>query len=986
MISALVLASFFGATPAPIDLASAIRDVRRTFIEDGENRVSATPTHRVVSHADGSLELQGAQPLRITVQSVRRDRGSSCPTPSLSRVVDSRDPRTVRTRRACALEETWTNGPDGLAQAFTLQRPPKGSGGLALRLSIDGPWHHQDGAGHLFKGPGAAASLRYGSAFVVRDDGQRLAIAVVRVDGGLELRVPRSLVEAPGAFPMHIDPLLSTELPLDPTIALGPPPALEVTPAIAVNSRGVPLVVWVDDRRLLGTDLFGARINVTSGLVSDPTGIPLVTSPGSQLHPSVCGQGTGYLLAWDSPLSDGGAEVWSRTLGEDGGLSPEQRIAFGSEPSLAVRGDGGPTVIAWVDNSSTVRVAPMTSSMLVAFPRPPVVGPETSTRPRLAATNQSWLVAWESKHLAAPLGGIRAMGSTGSVVFELAANASAVPTQRPTVAIRSEPGSDEAFVFWEQGQVVAGARVFGTLVTPLPTFIGVSPALVRSSLNPSFAPSVGSFLLSGGTNYFQLRDLAVDGGTVNLPVGNNPNDLVLASAGKLYGAWTEASAGLSDVVGVVLPMPTGPLRAPFPFSQSANTQVLPHAAMRDDGSEGLAVWLDGANVIRGAKVSFDTGGLNFGAGFTVATSTQQIEDLDVASSGMGDQYLVVWRQGRTSIVGVRVRTGSGPGAVFQINLALPNAGPAVAWDEMAQGWVVAWSQFRVLGFDVVTRTVPIAGTTLGATAQLDNGAASDLDVVCLRGKCLVAWEESAANDIKARLLDGNNTSVTLRTPARAPAVTHDGQNFLLGWSSANGLSFAEVNFASGLATNLLLDVTPAPQSAIGRVSLAPGIPPIAAWTEVSVNEETNVYFERLDSGGSATRLAGGMRATLATAGVSPGSRGLVVYQRYEPAPEYRALRGYGTAFAFPFDPGLDAGLDAGVDAGLDAGSAVDAGMDAADAGTDGGEPADAGVMVFETSGCNCGSTSSAVPLLFLVLLAVRRRHCSWKKAPLALSA
>ena len=68
MISALLVSTLLGAgPPSGLDLGAALRDIRRTFIEDGVDRVSATATHRVVSHADGSLELQGPQPDRKSV-------------------------------------------------------------------------------------------------------------------------------------------------------------------------------------------------------------------------------------------------------------------------------------------------------------------------------------------------------------------------------------------------------------------------------------------------------------------------------------------------------------------------------------------------------------------------------------------------------------------------------------------------------------------------------------------------------------------------------------------------------------------------------------------------------------------------------------------------------------------------------------------------------------------------------------------------------
>ena len=182
------------------------------------------------------------QPLRIALQSVGREGAAPCLAGLISREAQT---NTIISQRACGIEERWTNEREGLAHAFVVKHAPEGTGGLTLRLSFEGPWHHEDARGHVFKGPGAAALLRYGNAFVVRE-GQRLPITVRHVDGGLELRIPRAMVDAKNAFPMIIDPLLSAEVPLDSSLRYEPPPTSEEAPAIAVNSQGMAMVGWVE--------------------------------------------------------------------------------------------------------------------------------------------------------------------------------------------------------------------------------------------------------------------------------------------------------------------------------------------------------------------------------------------------------------------------------------------------------------------------------------------------------------------------------------------------------------------------------------------------------------------------------------------------------------------------------------------------------------------------------------------------------------------
>ncbi|MDP1827410.1 MAG: hypothetical protein Q8L48_29340 [Archangium sp.] len=968
MISALLLSSVLGANP---DLVSSLREVRSTFLEDGADRVSATPTHRVVSHADGSLELQGVQPLRLSLESVRRERGARCLTRSLTREVDPASPRTVRTARACDLEETWTNGADGLAHAFTLQRPPEGRGGLTLRVAVEGPWHHQDGEGHVFKGPGAADLLRYGNAFVIRE-GHRFPIPVVRVEGGLELRVPRSLVEAAGAFPMHIDPVLSSEVPLDGDPGFGPPPSQEETPAIAVNASGVAMVVWVDRRRQLGTDIFGARFN-TSGSLADQFGIPISQGVGHQLRPTICGQGNSFLIAWDtfSPGPDAGLEVHAREFTASGTLTPETFVVQGSQPALAAAGDGGYSVLAWVDTDATVQVVPMSGTVKgTRFVRPANTATEIATRPAIAASDRSWFVAWESESAGSANTGIRGMasGSSTPVLLDISPAANPVASRRPTVALSTDGVGDTAHVYWEQGPTqIAGATFSGMGTMFSSPSAGSSPAAVRTSTAQGVLPTIGYF--SAGA--LHLRNLN-DNSDTTLLAGARPNDLVLAAGPKLYAAWTEGLPPASDVMGASFTLAgTNPQQQPM--SRAANAQLIPHVAMKDDGTEGLAVWVEGASLILAAKVVAGPNGLTFGSPFQLANPIQAIEQLDVAASGNGPLYLVAWRQSGSSITGQLTTGSSRDGTPIPLGILAPGAGPAVAWDEGRSLFMVAWSQVQGLGFDVVTRTVSPAGLPAPLVTHA-SGAASDVDLTCFRSQCLLAWQRNDPRDVQALLL-GTLAPLHTQPQASQPSVTHDGVNFFLGWRAGNGLSFAKVDFGTGAVTPLNGVTTPN-GGVITQHSLASASPPIVAWSEVTPNEEQSVYLQRLDFVEQASRF-NGVTAHVTTMGVKP--QGVVVYQRYESADGFHVMRSFGTLFAWPFDAGVpDAGVspDAGVDAGTpDAGPAGDAGVTPSDGGVDAGEPAppDAGLMSFGTSGCSCDASSSA-PLLLLALLAAARRR------------
>lgn len=979
MISALLVSSLLGAGPAsPGDV---IREVQRAFLEDGVDRVSATRTHRVISRADGTLELQGDQPLKLSLQAITR--GARCQTTMLSRLTMLGAPTTVRSLRGCDVEESWTNGPLGLEHAFTILRAPPGSGGFSLFVRVDGPWHHADDGGHVFKGPGASRSLRYGRAFVVRG-AQRLPIEVVHVEGGLEVRVPAALADAPGAFPMEIDPVLTAELELDPSISFGPSPGADETPAIAVNNAGTALVVWADTRRQLGSDLFGARLTA-GGTLGDPVGIPLSVASGHQLRPTVCGDGPDFLIAWDTPI-DGGFQIHARQVSGAGVPRAEFVVANGFAPALASAGDAGINFLAYVDPQSKAQVIPISGTTVGTPVMRPVINDEIASSPAIAASNRGWFAAWETRPAGSPLASIRGMfsGSTSPVIVPVFDNANVTSPRRPTVALATvSADSEDAFVFWDEGLTVGGARVSQLSQTVTYSFNGSSPALARTSAALNALPTLGAFVAGPR---LQLRDLN-DGGLSSFPVGSSPRDLVLAANPKIVAAWTEAPRTESDVYGAVVSTSTGSTQGLL-LSRAANAQRGPRVAISDNPNEGLAVWIEGTTTVVAARVREDENGLRVGTPFHVYESTQTIEQVDVAAMAVDPLFLVTWRHTQPSgIMGQLADTSSTKSLPFVLSAAGVNAGPAVTWDEGTGTFVVAWNQTAV-GADVVTRTVTPAGV-LSAVRTHATGPAVDVAISCLRGNCLLAWEKPT-RDLAGLVIGSISASVFTRpTPAGKPAVAHDGTDFFLAWHSATGLSFARVDAANGVATNLSSGIATNGSAAVTGLSMASAIPPVLAWAELAPSELTTVYLQRLDFQAPRETVGPGFNPSVAIGSMNAQPSGALVYQRYL-STGYNAMRVFGKGFTYAPDGGYrDGGFDAGFDAGADAGS-PDGGVDGggADAGSDGGSPQDAGVdagqrdagvagdggvFMFETSGCSCRSGGEASLALFLAVFLTRRR-------------
>ncbi|MDP2275337.1 MAG: hypothetical protein Q8K32_31615 [Archangium sp.] len=962
MLSTLLLSTLLGAGPLPgPDVGSALQTVRQTFLEDGAARVAATATHRVIAHEDGSLELQGEQPLRIALQSVRRERGAACRTRLISSAAET---NTITSRRACGVEERWTNERDGLAQAFVVERAPPGTGGLTLRLSVEGPWHHQDDQGHVFKGPGAAALLRYGNAFVVRE-GQRLPIAVVHVEGGLELRIPQAMVDAKNAFPMLIDPLLSAEVPLNPIIMFSPLATSEEQPAIAVNGAGVAMVVWVDGRRALSRDIFGARLSSTGALV-DPVGIAIVTGPGEQQRPTICATGESFFVAWDEGLPDGGSQVSARPVSAAGVPGMEFVVGPGSQPSVTNMGDAG-VLLAMVDHNAAMQILPIRGDVVSqALPRISSVG-EICARPVITSRESSWFAAWESSFTGSLITSIKGVFDTEPLQdFVVYSNVTMLPARRPTAALSAGSNGGEAHVFWEQGANVQGRVVDGNSGSLLFFASASSPAAVSSGpVGSGEGPLLG--LISG--NKVKLIDLK-DGGVGEFAAGLRVTELVLARGPRLFGAWTESPFASGDVKGALIGLSPANTQL-VPVSTAAAAQRSARVAMREGLDEGLAVWVEGSR-IRGAKVRIDAAGVSVGSSYLVADPFAPIEQLEVSASGTDETFLITWRTLAGSLVGQRATVSGVVGSASVFSALGATAGPAVAWDEATASFRVVWSREEMGVFEVVSRTLTVGGQ-LSAERMLLRGQTKALALTCLRGACLLAYERPNQT-VEAVLIDFLGPMTFVRTGATQPAVAHDGQNFIVGWLSDNSLQVARLDPVIGVAR----DLPGWPLAGNGNLSafsLASAQPPVVSWAETTDGEETNVYLHRVDFQGPAQQVAQGFSPALATTGVQPDASGVVVYQRYVATDGLQAVRAFGTRFSFAQDAGTpDAGgVDAGTsDAGTSDGGSPDAGSP--DAGSDdAGTTADGGPMIFETIGCTCQSVSSA-PLVLLGLLALRRRR------------
>src|SRR5262245_15084632 len=134
--------------------------------------------------------------------------------------------------------------------------------------------------------------------------------------------------------------------------------------ALASDGAGGAIVAWHDARAPLGgsqDDIYAQRVSAGGSLLWSPVGVPVCTTPGSQVYASVCADGSGgAIIAWEDGTKDTARvvsndhDVYAQRVNSSGGLLWDGGLAvctaIGDQrlPQIAASGRG--TAIAtWLD-------------------------------------------------------------------------------------------------------------------------------------------------------------------------------------------------------------------------------------------------------------------------------------------------------------------------------------------------------------------------------------------------------------------------------------------------------------------------------------------------------------------------------------------------------------------------------------------------------------------------------------------------------------
>ena len=419
-------------------------------------------------------------------------------------------------------------------------------------------------------------------------------------------------------------------------------------------------------------DIYGARVSAT-GVVRNPSGIPISVNSQDQRRPRVARVGTDSMVVWQATPAH---QVHGARLSNTGTVLNASDLLIGSyfsfRSDVALASDGTNLLAAWSGyvtggSAQEIQVTRVTGLGVPLDTPAQVISKSANTQetPVVAHDGTNFLVAWQDdRNTGSDIYAVR-VSETGTVLDPSGlrlSSSSSVYARYPAVA---HDGTN-FLVVWEEyyggtAQGIRGARVSsaGSVVDPTPI------DLVSQNANLT-SPAVAH----DGTNFLVVWE---DG-------RNGSYDV--------YGTRVSGAGTVLDSSGIAISTATGLKRWP---------------KVAHNGTNFLVVWQDGRNTsndIYGARVS-STGTVLDTSGLALSTATGNQERPVLTHNGL--HFLVVWedsRVGRPEIYGARVdSTGTvvDPSGIAIATLAMPTSDfksePTVTHD--GDSFVVAWEDHRV---------------------------------------------------------------------------------------------------------------------------------------------------------------------------------------------------------------------------------------------------------------------------------------------------
>ncbi len=547
-------------------------------------------------------------------------------------------------------------------------------------------------------------------------------------------------------------------------------------PALAFDGTNY-LVVWQErDTNHLLADIYGTRIS-KSGAVLDPEGIPIITGRFSKWTPAVAWGGSSYLVVW-ADYRHGDYDIRGARVTGDGRVLDEGGFVITPDPfeqlTPSLSFDGADFLVVWEDNRRTgsswnVDIYGCRVSPEAAILDPlgiPICPDSLQSQPRVAYDGSLFHVVWTDRRAyLSDIYGTRV--SRDGVVLDpggIRVSAAEQIQGHPAVASSGTGVMAGVTVLWQDERSghydIYGARVDGA-GTPLDT----SGILVSSAINrqehPASAFGAGSFLVAWEDS---RRDFSPD----------------------VYACRVSLSGVTLDSTPIVVVDTLGAQEAP---------------AVTFNGESYLVTWHRRGTIsknICGARVSANGAVLDT-TPILLADESPDHQRLYPAAASCSTNSLVVWSDlcsssATSAIHGVRVdRTGRVLDSTSIVVCPDYSEWPGLATDGV--GYLVVWRTTWVGQYDVYGARVAQDGRVLDSLGiRIAAGPAYQCPRAAFDGtNYLVVWAEDVGQQqlglFGARVsrtgvvLDPDGFRIATATGFQAsPAVTYDGQNYIMVWT------------------------------------------------------------------------------------------------------------------------------------------------------------------------------------------------------------
>jgi hypothetical protein len=311
----------------------------------------------------------------------------------------------------------------------------------------------------------------------------------------------------------------------------------QYTPAVAFDGTNF-MAVWEDDRSGYN-DIYGARVT-PGGQVLDPDGIAICTAARDQYTPAIAFDGTNYLVAWEDLRSGEYSHIYGARVTPGGAVLDPDGIAIspaaGRQHSPAVGFAGGNCLVVWSDNQTgtgyDIYGARVTPGGYVRDPDGIVIAPAANDQyyPALAFDGANFLVAWQDYRGGSGYSNVYAARVTpGGAVLDLQGF---VVSQAKYNQGKPAVGFDgtDFLVVWEDYRHGTFSDIYGARVTRGGTVLDGDGLVITGAVKYQYAP----VLAFNGSSFLVTWE--------DYRSSYNPD---------IYGAWVAPDGTVSSEGGVV---------------------------------------------------------------------------------------------------------------------------------------------------------------------------------------------------------------------------------------------------------------------------------------------------------------------------------------------------------------------------------------------------------------------------------------------------